>query len=66
MKEDIVTDEAVISIAQAVQRDRREITALLSDVADAVVAEDQNGGAVAHLSPSLFAEIQRRTSNHSN
>lgn len=59
---DTVTEDAVIRAAQAVQRDRRGLLALLSDVADSVVTQDQDGGAVLHLSPSLFAEIQRRTS----
>jgi hypothetical protein len=58
-----VTDDDVIRAAQAVQRDRRGLLALLSDVADGVVTQDQEGGAVVHLSPSLYAEIQRRTSS---
>lgn len=59
--EGTVTDEDVIRIAQAVQRDRRELLALLSDVSDAVVTQDDQGGAIAHLGPSLVAEIKRRT-----
>jgi hypothetical protein len=56
-----ITGEDVVRAAQAVQRDRRELLGLLSDVSDSVVAQDQAAGAVAHLSPSLIAEIQRRT-----
>lgn len=56
-----VAESDVIRAAQAVQRDRRGLLALLSDVADSVVAQDQEGGAVVHLSASLLTEIQRRT-----
>lgn len=66
MEDTAVTDEDVIRIAQAAQRDRRELIALLSDVADSVVTQHPAGGAVAHLNPALFAEIQRRTTHHSN
>ena len=63
MKRQTVTEEDVIRAAQAVQRDRRELLGLLSDVADSVVTTDQTGAAVAHLAPSLLAEIQRRTTH---
>lgn len=56
-----VTEDDVILAAQAVQRDRRELLGLLSDVADSVVVQTEDGAAVAHLSPSLFAAIRDRT-----
>lgn len=58
-----ITEEDVVRTAQAVQRDRRELLGLLSDVADSVVADDEGGSAIAHLGPSLVAEIRRRTSH---
>lgn len=61
---DRITEAEVIRTAQAVQRDRRELLGLLSDVADSVVTETATGGAVAHLSPSLLTEIRRRTTTH--
>lgn len=61
MSNEAVTAEDVVRSAQAVQRDRRELLGLLSDVADSVVTTDQAGGAVAHLAPSLITAIQRRT-----
>lgn len=63
MVREVVTEEDVIRAAQTAQRDRRELLGLLSDVADSVVAQTETGGAVAHLAPSLVAEIQRRTSH---
>lgn len=60
---DAITEADVVRTAQAVQRDRRELLGLLSDVADSVVADDEAGAAIAHLSPSLVAEIRRRTSH---
>lgn len=61
MTHEAVTEADVIRAAQAVQQDRKELLGLLSDVSDSIAVRDQEGGAVAHLAPSLVAEIQRRT-----
>lgn len=58
---DQITEGDVIRTAQAVQRDRRELLGLLSDVSDSVVGEGNNGDAIAHLSPPLLAAIRART-----
>lgn len=56
-----VSEDDIVRAAQAVVQDRKELLSLLSDVSDSVVTQDQAGGAVAHLAPSLVAEIHRRT-----
>lgn len=55
-----VTEDEVVRTAQAVQRDRRELLGLLSDVSGSVVSRDNDGGAVVFLSPELFAAIRLR------
>ena len=56
---DEITEDEVVRAAQAAQRNRRALSGLLSDVADSVVAEDQAGGAIAHLPESLYSAIRR-------
>ena len=58
-----IAEAEVIRAAQAVQRAYRETRALLSDVADAVVTQDANGNAIAHLPASLIREIRRVTNS---
>lgn len=61
--DDVVTAEDVVRTAQTVQRDRRELLGLLSDVSSSVVDRKADGTAVVFLSASLFAAIERRANS---